>query len=101
MDKSRSSLFGIGAAVVAIVAASRVKPAEAAEFIPRASFAIGEVREFFSHFEAGAGVADCSHTHAFSYGHTNSPHSHQFTPLIAVPVTKKLQWDGAAWVDLA
>jgi hypothetical protein len=109
MDKSRRSFFGLGAAVVAMAAASRVKPAAAAQPAPSA-LPIGTLMPFLSHYEnansfhshSGMGaISNTNHTHAYSSAQMANPHTHSFVSYGAVPVVKYKQWDGKTWVDLS
>jgi hypothetical protein len=105
MNQSRRSFFGLGAALVGLAAASKVKPALAVEVpavapVPSYQPIVGEIRQVFSHFETlpihSNSWVDIGHTHKYS-GHT---HTFQNCAPQPLAVLKTVRWDGNAWMPL-
>jgi hypothetical protein len=98
---NRRKMFSFLAAAPVVGAGAVVAMKDAAA-VPN-GLVTGEVRWFFSHFEAPLRPTELpSHTHSLTV-FPGAAHSHTFTTgytAPAVPVTVPKQWDGKEWVSI-
>lgn len=106
MNRRKMFSFLAAAPVVAVAAKEALaQPDGGTVLSPAYQPVVGEVRWFFSHFEAPLGPTDLpANTHSLTVlPDPGAAHSHTFTTgytAPAVPVTVPRQWDGKEWVSI-